>query len=117
MDTQHGTWGIRTRTFRTDSCLVTILELKPKKRCSWHRHKQSWNQFYVIAGRLGIRTDIGPDGQQSVTNVEEGQSFTVPPEINHEFFTLEEPATVEEVAYVRYDESDIYRKRLGGDIE
>ena len=115
MDTGHGTWGIRTRTFKTNDILVTILRLVPKKKCSWHSHKAAYNQFYVIEGRLGIKTDIGPKEQQQTTILTPGQSFTIPPGITHQFMTYELPTIVEEIAYVEYDEGDINRKELGGD--
>lgn len=117
MDRQHGTWGERVRTFETDSCLVTILYLKPNKRCSWHRHNMAFNQFFVISGQLGVKTDIGPNEQTQVAVIEEGQGFVVKPGVMHEFITYDKETIIEEVAYVKYDESDILRQRLGGDCE
>ena len=116
MDIQHGTWGERIRTYRTDNALVTILYLSPNKRCSWHSHKTCYNQFFCISGKLGIKTDVGPEGQRQVTVIEAKQAFTVKPGVTHEFQTYDEPAIVEEVAYVKYDEADIHRLQLGGDI-
>lgn len=115
MDQQHGTWGVRLRTFKTDSCLVTILYLDPHKRCSWHKHDTTYNQFFVIQGKLGVKTDIGPVDKTTILT--EKQSFTVKPGITHEFITYDEPTIIEEVAYIKYDESDIKRARLGGDTE
>jgi len=112
---QHGTWGKRVRTFRTDSALVTILWLEPGKRCSYHSHKESFNQFYVISGKLGVMTDTGPGGQIE-TILHEGEKFTVPPRTDHEFRTYDEPTVIEEVAYVKYDNHDIDRKSPGGDF-
>jgi mannose-6-phosphate isomerase-like protein (cupin superfamily) len=117
METTHGTWGVRTRTFETNDTLVTILRLKPQKRCSWHSHKTAYNQFYVIEGKLGVKTDIGPDDQRQVTVINPGQSFTVAPGVTHQFMTHELPTVIEEIAYVRYDSSDIHRKQLGGDYK
>lgn len=115
METTHGTWGIRTRTFSTNDVLVTILRLVPNKRCSWHSHKTAYNLFYVIKGKLGIETDIGPEGQRQITVLSPGQSFTVGPGVTHQFMTYELPTVIEEIAYVKYDEGDIDRKQLGGD--
>jgi mannose-6-phosphate isomerase-like protein (cupin superfamily) len=86
----HGTWGERVVTRETPYGLTTILFLDPNKRCSWHKHKHSFNQFYVISGVLEIKTDIGPDEQINIT--------------------------VEEIAYVEYDKTDIDREALGGDM-
>ena len=116
MNIQHGTWGDRIRTYRTDNALVTILYLKPHKRCSWHYHETQFNQFFVIKGVLGIKTDIGPDNQENLTLIHERQAFTVAPGVTHEFRTYDEHTIIEEVAYVKYDESDIHRKQLGGDL-
>lgn len=116
MDIQHGTWGDRIRTYRTDNALVTILYLKPHKRCSWHKHNTQYNQFFVISGKLGIKTDIGPDGQRNITTLTERQAFTVPPGVTHEFRTYDKPTIIEEVAYVTYDSADIHREQLGGDL-
>ena len=116
MDIQHGTWGERVRTFKTDSALVTILYLKPWKRCSWHKHNTAFNQFYVIAGMLGVKTDVGPNGQRQITKIRPGQAFTVKPGVTHEFQTYDEATIIEEVAYVRYNDADIHRTQLGGDI-
>ena len=115
MDQQHGTWGSRIRTFKTDSALVTVLWLGPHKRCSYHSHKTAYNQFFVISGRLGVLTDTGPGGMQE-TILTEKQYFTVPPNVKHEFRTYDVPTIIEEVAFVKYDDNDIDRETPGGDF-
>lgn len=110
MEQAHGTWGDRIRTFENDSCLVTILYLNPYRRCSWHSHNTAYNQFTVISGKLGVKTDIGH------TILQQKQCFTVPPGRKHEFQTYDKATIVEEVAYVKYDENDIHRLQLGGII-
>ena len=108
----HGTWGERLRTFGWDGGIVTILFLRPMQRCSWHTHKATWNQFTCIEGCVGVKTEKG-----YITKLYPKQTFTVEPGVAHEFQTYEDPAIVEEVAYVRYSESDISRERLGGPLE
>lgn len=115
MDLQHGAWGERLRTFETDSVLVTLLFLDKEKRCSWHSHKHTYNQFTVISGLLGIKTDIGPENKTQTTILKPKQSFIVGPGPYHEFITYDSPTIVEEIAYVKYDPSDIWRLQLGGD--
>ena len=109
MERTHGTWGDRTRIFKNSTCLVTTLELEPDQRCSWHYHKESYNQFFVITGCLGVTTDKG-----YTTKLFPGQAFTVEPGVKHEFSTFGSPTTIVEVAYVEYTEHDIHRERLGG---
>ena len=111
MEQQHGTWGDRLRTFQSDNCLVTLLFLKPKRRCSWHYHVTAFNQFTVISGKLGVKTEHG------LTMVYPKQCFTVSPGIYHEFQTYDKPTIIEEVAYVKYDEHDIQRTKLGGTLD
>ena len=112
MECTHGTWGDRIRTFRWDGGLTTILYLAPGQRCSWHSHKSTWNQFFVVSGCLGVKTDKG-----YTTKITERQSFTVEPGVFHEFMTYDEPTIIEEIAYVKYEEADIHRQRLGGPVE
>ena len=112
----HGTWGKRVVTRQTETSITTILYLDPNKRCSWHYHNHAYNQFYVISGILEIKTDIGPGTQRNYTTIYEGQSFTVPPKVTHEFRTKNLPTVIEEIAYVEYDKTDIFRELIGGDM-
>jgi len=112
----HGTWGRRVVTRIDPYSITTILYLDPRKRCSWHYHDHAYNQFFVIKGKLEVKTDIGPDNQRNRTMITEGQSFTVQPKIKHEFRTFEEPTIIEEIAYVKYETTDIHREMLGGNI-
>ena len=109
MSQTHGSWGERLRTFRTNDTLVTLLFLKPRQRCSWHKHVATYNKFTCVSGSVGIRTDKGYE-----TVLLPKQEFTVEPGVMHEFRTYDEDAVVEEIAYVAYDENDIQRETLGG---
>jgi quercetin dioxygenase-like cupin family protein len=111
MEATHGSWGERQRTFAWDGGIVTILRLQPNQRCSWHSHKESYNQFTCISGKVGIKTE-----KNYVTVLSDGHVFTVEPRIKHEFQTYDEPAIVEEIAYVKYDPHDIDREQLGGPL-
>jgi mannose-6-phosphate isomerase-like protein (cupin superfamily) len=109
MEQTHGSWGERLRTFQWDGGLCTILFLEPNQRCSWHCHSTAYNQFTVISGELGVRTDKG-----YVTRLGPKQVFTVEPGICHEFETYDSRTIVEEIAFVKYNEYDIQRQKLGG---
>ena len=118
MDLQHGTWGERYRLWQTPTMLLTFLKLNPHKRCSWHKHEHAYNLFFVTDGSITIKTDIGPDRQRNLTTIRAGGiPFEVKPGVMHEFRTGAEPARVIEIAYVKYDISDIHRRLLGGDME
>jgi quercetin dioxygenase-like cupin family protein len=111
MEQLHGIWGNRLKTFQWDGGLVTLLFLEPKKRCSWHKHERTFNQFTCIKGKFGIKTDKG-----YTTILTKKQTFTVEPAVFHEFQTYDEPAIIEEIAYIKYEEHDIIREKLGGDL-
>ncbi len=111
MEQTHGTWGDRVRIFHNDSCLVTHLTLKPHKRCSWHSHKTAYNLFYVLQGLLGVKTEDG------LTWISPGGCFNVEPGKMHEFQTNLQTTNVIEIAYTKYNEHDILRDKLGGDLD
>jgi len=112
MEATHGSWGDRIRTFQWDGGIATILYLEPWQRCSWHSHKTAYNQFFVIEGELGVKTDKG-----YTSHIAKGRGFTVEPGVKHEFQTYYEPTIVEEIAYVKYDTHDIDREELGGPLK
>ena len=93
-----------------DTAEVSVLELQPNRRCSWHRHQAKFNLFFVLSGTLYIKT---PEG---LAEVKEKQIFTTRPGEWHEFQTHDEPATIIEVMYVKYDSEDIERETIGGPL-
>ncbi len=111
MERTRKSWGIKNNLFQNDLCEVSILELEPNQRCSWHSHRAKSNQFYVISGTLFVKTVDG------TTKVAPGQTFTTHPGEMHEFQTKFQPAVIQEVMYVCYDAEDIDREKLGGRLE
>lgn len=112
MEQLHGIWGNRLITFQWSGGISSILFLEPRYRCSWHKHDHNYNQFVCIQGTLGIKTD-----KSHTTLIREKQTFTVEPGVWHEFQTYKDPAIVEEIAYVKYNEYDIFREKLGSDLK
>jgi quercetin dioxygenase-like cupin family protein len=106
----HKSWGVKTELFKNDLCEVSVLQLNAGQRCSWHRHRSKWNQFYVIEGSLTIKTE---DGE---TKVNQGQVFTTNPLQWHEFQTPDSQALVQEIMYVKYECEDIERRIKGGSL-
>jgi len=91
-------------------CEISVLELTPWERCSWHSHKTKFNQFYVLYGEIFIKTEWG------TIKVDKGQIFTVKPGEKHEFQTHEKSCYLHEIMYVQYDPEDIQRETLGGPL-
>jgi len=105
------TWGYKSNIFSNHLCEVSILDLVPYQRCSYHYHKSKWNLFYVIEGQLFIKTDTG------IGEVNSGEVFTIRPGEFHEFQTSKEPCKAIEIMYVMYDSEDIEREELGGPVD
>jgi quercetin dioxygenase-like cupin family protein len=110
MERTHKTWGEKWNVFQNDLCEVSILYLKPQSRCSWHKHRAKYNQFFVIKGKLFIKTEDG------VAEVGTNQVFTTKPGEAHEFQTHDDCAVIQEIMYVKYDPEDIQRETLGGPL-
>lgn len=111
MERSHKSWGEKITVFKNDLCEVSILHLNGGQRCSWHRHRAKWNQFYVISGTIDIKTEIG------YARVDTGQVFTTNPLQWHEFRTPYGNAIVQEIMYVFYESEDIEREEVGGSID
>ena len=110
MERTHKTWGQKWNVFQNDLCEVSILYLQPNRRCSWHKHREKYNQFFVIEGQINIKHEYG------IAHVGKGQIFTTRPGEMHEFQTLDTPAVVQEIMFVQYCPEDIQREELGGEI-
>lgn len=111
MERTYKTWGEKWTLFQNDLCEVSILHLKPNRRCSWHTHQSKFNQFFVIGGKIRIKTEWG------TSTVTKGQIFTTKPGEWHEFQTTDNPALIQEIMYVQYSADDIQRKKLGGILD
>lgn len=111
MERTHGSWGDKLNMFRNDLCEVSILDLLPQQRCSWHKHASKYNLFYVLEGELFIKTDKG------ISQLNKGEFFTTRPHEMHEFQTAKLPAKIIEIMYVKYDSEDIERETLGGSCD
>ena len=111
MERTRKSWGEKTNIFQNDLCEVSLLDLNPYQRCSWHRHESKYNLFYVLSGLLVLKLE---DGQ---TDVHPGQIFTTVPGEYHEFQTRDLKTTCLEIMYVKYDSHDIQRVSIGGPID
>ena len=102
-------WGERWLIRQDSTHAVSFLKVKKGFRCSWHHHKQKYNLFVVLSGKITIVTETGQ------VEVLPGQTFTTKPGEWHEFRGTENSEMIEEM-YVCYDESDIIREKVGGVI-
>jgi mannose-6-phosphate isomerase-like protein (cupin superfamily) len=68
----------------------------------------------ALSGKIGIVTEE-LEGVKREVILSEGDCFTIPPNRWHEFRIYEDSDVIEEM-YVRYDELDIQRDKIGGII-
>ena len=111
MEREHKVWGERWICRGDSTHEASLLFLKPDTRCSWHSHREKYNLFVVVYGRVGIVTEY------EEVILERGEHFTVQPGLKHEFRSYKESLLFEEM-YVEYQSGDIQRnmKQLGGSL-
>ena len=110
MERTFKSWGEKWNIFENDLCEVSVLDLRPNQRCSWHYHDTKFNQFFVLRGTVFIKTEDG------TAAVKENQIFTTRPGEYHEFQTGRDSAVVIEIMFVKYNSEDIHRQKIGGPI-
>jgi mannose-6-phosphate isomerase-like protein (cupin superfamily) len=108
-------WGERWLIRKDSTHAVSFLKLKARTRCSWHKHREKYNLFVVLWGKVGIRCEQ-IDGSVSETILTHGDSFTTKPGQAHEFVAYESSGMIEEM-YVEYSEEDIQRTDQGGKLQ
>lgn len=106
-------WGQRWLIRQDSTHAVSYLDLKKGYRCSWHVHKEKYNLFVIITGKVGIV--IEELGQIREVILEAGQELTIRPGQWHEFRVYEDSQAIEEM-YVDYRESDIKREQIGSKL-
>lgn len=105
----HKIWGNRKRILINDLVEIDHLEIKKNYCCSVHRHRAKVNRFYMISGKVKIKTEYGE------TILKAGESMDVFPPLKHQFIALEDSVMIE-CAYIKIDENDIQREKQGGKI-
>lgn len=99
-------WGRNTEVFKNNSVSVNFLELIKGGVCSWHFHRRKNNTFYLISGKILIKTE------HNETILEPGNSILVVAPMKHHFEVLED-SLVLEIMFVEYDPADIVRETQG----
>ena len=99
-------WGENTEIFRNDSVSINFLKLIKGGVCSWHFHRCKSNIFYLISGKVRIKTEDG------ATIMTPGESVVVLAPVKHQFEALEDSELVE-VMFVQYKQDDIVRETKG----
>lgn len=109
-------WGTTERQIATPLFEKHLLRIKPKHRCSLHRHHRKWNAFTVIHGVLLIDVVMG-DRTIDTTKLCPGETTTVAPGVFHRFRTGDGPCVATEEYYPETLSEDIQRMDQGGPVE
>lgn len=106
-------WGTTERQIATPLFEKHLLRIKPKHRCSLHKHHRKWNSFTVIQGVLYIDVVLD-NGTVDTTKLIPGESTTVAPGVFHRFRTGDGPCVATEEYYPETLSEDILRMDQGG---
>lgn len=110
MNVSRKVWGYKYRIFENDKVELDLLYLEHDSACSIHSHKEKINLFFLIKGKVKIKTDLG-EKQLTVNEL-----FEVAPPMTHQFI-VEKPSVMLEIAYVKdgtIKADDIIREVQGG---
>jgi mannose-6-phosphate isomerase-like protein (cupin superfamily) len=110
-------WGLTEIVLASPMFEMHRLSIKPKHRCSLHKHNRKWNAFLVISGRLYIDVVKNNYPLTDTTELGPGQVTTVPPGEHHMFRTGDEECEAFEFYYTDPLSEDIERRDHGGPIE
>jgi len=106
-------WGERWLIRQDSTHATSFLKLKAGYECSWHSHREKYNLFVIVSGKIGIVTEQF-DGNSEVI-LGPGECFTTKPGEKHKFIVHEDSQMIEEM-YVEYREDDIQREIQGGKL-
>ena len=95
-------WGRNTEIFKNSSVSVNFLNLVKGGVCSWHFHRHKNNTFYLVSGKVLIKTE------HNEVILEPGNSILVQAPMKHQFEALEDSEMLE-IMFVSYESSDIIR--------
>lgn len=105
-------WGHTKCVYEGSYSEVHVIRANKGGYCSKHLHKQKWNRFVVLGGKLKII--LYKDKGEDVTILTEGMFSDVPPGIEHRFEALEDTLCLEIYWIDGLDPNDIERVDSGG---
>ena len=106
-------WGVTELVTANGACELHRIQIKPGGYCSEHCHQTKCNGFYVLAGKLLVRT-WRPGGLVDETVLHAGQYVSVSPGIKHQFEALTDVDALELYWAEPYSRNDIVRETNGG---
>lgn len=105
-------WGYELWLTNRPKYCAKILELKPGKKCSLHRHRDKEETFIVIEGALLLQ--VGAVAYPDLRYMSAGDSYDIAPKTYHRF-SSRTGATILEISTHHSDE-DVERLEDSGDL-
>jgi len=100
-------WGHEKIIFNGQYCLK-VLVFHARTNSSFHYHKKKHETFYVQKGEILFGVCNSDDPSSLVEHrLREGESFTVPPGVRHQFYAITEAEILEGSTF--HDEADTVR--------
>lgn len=104
-------WGWTKPIFCKNNVEIHHISAKKGWQCSLHEHVYKFNLFYVLSGRLRVRTT--KDGLDDETVLGAGEMTAIKPGDRHQFEAITD-CEVLEVYWVELNVNDIKRYSQGG---
>jgi mannose-6-phosphate isomerase-like protein (cupin superfamily) len=122
-------WGRVIHVFSSSSAAISYLEVEKGFQCSRHYHMHRKNFFAVVSGKIIILEwdedtsdlyDLVFSRPSKKTLLEEGETYSVPANVDHMFCVVESGVVVEYYSPETDEDevkiNDIIRRDTGGEI-
>lgn len=91
MQTVPKGWGYELWIVNKSLYCGKLLHFEEGKRCSWHKHIEKDETFYVHSGKLLVKYGYSEDIEKAKEIVlQAGDNFYVPPTLVHQIIALEQ---------------------------
>ncbi len=105
-------WGTTQCFFEDKYVDINLIRVNKGGYCSKHCHKNKWNRFIVLSGKLKIT--LYRESGEDATILGIDMATDSPPKILHKFEALEDTIAIEVYWTDGLDPNDITRKDSGG---
>ena len=100
-------WGFEDWIINTDQYCGKILHLKKGYQCSFHFHKIKDETFYIMSGKVLLKTGIKHLDATKDTIMSKNDRIRIEPDTVHSFCGLQDSIIIEFSTH--HDENDSYR--------
>ena len=112
-EVQGKVWGETQPVFELNNVEIHRITIMAGGYCSKHKHAAKYNRFCLISGLLDVEVWKNDYSLVDRTQLQQGESMTVPPGEFHRFRAIE-PCDCLEIYWVEIRDDDIQREEVGG---